>query len=477
MQTISQKFLLLFLSLFIGTAYLILNSNTSPSVLGYSDSSVFLTMGFSWTENIIPYRDIFDHKGPVLYILNALGFIICDEFYGVLLIETIFLSVSIIIFYLLCDTNKYSFFIAYLFIAFYFKIVFEYGNVTEEYAITLNLITIFIFTKQYSTRFYSYGLLGGLLFLLRPNLAAPALAVCLIDLIHSRNHKIVINIAKSATGLLVTLLPILLYFYWQNGLRDFIESFLLFNFKYTTLSEKSFLHIEINHIIKRAKFYVPLAVLFILIARKDLVRFTETIAIFLFSLLMSAISGRDYLHYFMVIIPSMAFTLSTVIKLYNTDALIINFFSRNNYLNEFKKRFPSGLRILRNTIYLLICILGFFYTYKIYSYLNTEKLQSIRDFFYQNGITQTSSILNLANHSATKIFYILKIPPREKDFFPETATITGKYTESMKQDTLLCPQGEYDIIVIPQNKKFYCPQYSRFDTPLNNLKIYKKNVQ
>ena len=477
MQNINKNFLLLFISLFIAISYLILHSSTNPLIMGRADSSVFLTVGFSWAENLIPYRDIFDHKGPVLYLLNALGFLICNEFYGVLLIEAIFLSINIILFFLLCDKNKYSFILSLIFIAFYFNKVFEDGNLTEEYAITFNLIAIFIFTKQYPIRFYSYGFLGGLLFLLRPNLAAPTLAVFFIDFLRSRHYKPVTNILKCAIGFTAVLLPTAVYFYLEKSLTDFINCFLIFNVKYAGISKQNFLYVEMLHIIKNAYIYIPLTIIYVLIAKKNFSLFIENLAIFIFSLLMTAISGRSYLHYFMLTIPSILLTIATYIKLYNTDTLVIEAVNKyKEQLYALKQNIFSSPKIL----VLLCCLViasGVYYVFSIYTTLNTTKLENIRNFFYQNGITQESSILNLANHTATKIFYILKIPPREKDFFPETASITGKYTELLKQDTLLCPKEEYDLVIIPQDKKFQCPQYSRFDTPLSDLMIYKRNAQ
>ena len=37
------------------------------------DSSVFRTIALQMDEGIMPYRDTFDHKGPLLYLINYVG--------------------------------------------------------------------------------------------------------------------------------------------------------------------------------------------------------------------------------------------------------------------------------------------------------------------------------------------------------------------------------------------------------------------
>ena len=38
-----------------------------------TDSSIFLTVAMMMDRGYMPYRDTFDHKGPLLYLINYLG--------------------------------------------------------------------------------------------------------------------------------------------------------------------------------------------------------------------------------------------------------------------------------------------------------------------------------------------------------------------------------------------------------------------
>ena len=40
-------------------------------VVEYTDSSVFQYIGKGILDGMVPYRDAFDHKGPILYLLNG----------------------------------------------------------------------------------------------------------------------------------------------------------------------------------------------------------------------------------------------------------------------------------------------------------------------------------------------------------------------------------------------------------------------
>ena len=48
-----------------------------PTSVG--DSSVFQVVGKYWAEGIIPYKELFDHKGPLIFFIDAIGWMICPR--------------------------------------------------------------------------------------------------------------------------------------------------------------------------------------------------------------------------------------------------------------------------------------------------------------------------------------------------------------------------------------------------------------
>ena len=45
----------------------------------FTDSSVFQYIGREILQGNIPYRDTFDHKGPLIYLINSLGLLISTD--------------------------------------------------------------------------------------------------------------------------------------------------------------------------------------------------------------------------------------------------------------------------------------------------------------------------------------------------------------------------------------------------------------
>ena len=67
------------------------------------DANAFMTVGKSMLHGIVPYRDLFEHKGPVLYMLHAFASIFSStSFIGVWMLEIIFATAFLYI------CNKFS---------------------------------------------------------------------------------------------------------------------------------------------------------------------------------------------------------------------------------------------------------------------------------------------------------------------------------------------------------------------------------
>lgn len=74
----------------VSAAVLLLCSKSSPLFVlnDWMDANIFFTMGKSLFQGKVLYRDVFDHKGPVLYLLYGLGWLVDHTgFTGVFLLE------------------------------------------------------------------------------------------------------------------------------------------------------------------------------------------------------------------------------------------------------------------------------------------------------------------------------------------------------------------------------------------------------
>ncbi len=83
---------LLVLSMVLSALFLGICSKSSPlyPLNDWVDVQCFFTMGRSILDGLVPYRDLYEQKGPVLYFLYALAALISrDSFWGVFLLETV----------------------------------------------------------------------------------------------------------------------------------------------------------------------------------------------------------------------------------------------------------------------------------------------------------------------------------------------------------------------------------------------------
>ena len=90
-----------FLTLFCIAFLLLLSASTSPLYkdLCDGDSSIFIFFGKAITLGKDAYRDYFDHKGPILFYINALGYFLTKSKVGIFILQCISLSISSIFMY------------------------------------------------------------------------------------------------------------------------------------------------------------------------------------------------------------------------------------------------------------------------------------------------------------------------------------------------------------------------------------------
>ncbi len=86
-------------ALALSTAMLYFCSKSSPAypLNDWPDANVFLSAGKAMLEGKLIYRDLYDHKGPLLFVLHALcAWISFDGFFGVWLMEILFWAVFLV---------------------------------------------------------------------------------------------------------------------------------------------------------------------------------------------------------------------------------------------------------------------------------------------------------------------------------------------------------------------------------------------
>ena len=167
-----------------------------PHILSYSsvpgqDSGVFLYTAWRILEGAIPYRDVWDHKPPGIFYIDAAGLLIGrGSIAGVWLIELLSLSIAALAGFSLL---KRAFGILPSFfgsVAWLVSLVFvlEGGNLTEEFALPLQFVALFLFVRAQSRgptawQGLAIGATGAAAFLLRQNLVGVWLSIAIYLLV------------------------------------------------------------------------------------------------------------------------------------------------------------------------------------------------------------------------------------------------------------------------------------------------------
>lgn len=243
----NKSYIFLFIIIFT-LCLIILKSSPLYKGLPEIDSSVFQVMGKGLMENKVIYKDLFDHKGPIVYIINALALLISNKF-GLFVVEVILFYIGTIFVYKTARivlSEKMSIVICLLYIVISFR-YFDGGNYTEEYAITFMNIALYyiikiLYQKQDSKKIY--WIIIGATFtvnvLIKPTYISIWIAFGLVQLISSIKDKkvkeLIKNIRYILIGILVISIPIIIYLIINNDINNFIDAYIDINMKYSNSS-------------------------------------------------------------------------------------------------------------------------------------------------------------------------------------------------------------------------------------------------
>lgn len=209
------------------------------------DGGIFLYIGSLILKGKIPYLDVWENKGPLVFYINALGlFLTNGSRWGVWLLEFLFLFCAGWIGYALI--KRIMGVIPALIGTFIFITaagnVLQGGNFSEEYSLLFSFVAAFFYLKSLEkpdNKFYGLliGVSLGANILLRPNnisIQVAAAAGYFILSIVSRDWRLLFQrAALIMLGAVAVLAPVIFYFTLQNALVEMINVVLVFNTQYS----------------------------------------------------------------------------------------------------------------------------------------------------------------------------------------------------------------------------------------------------
>lgn len=238
---------------------LLLSPSTSPLYGNYyggyydegddfsGDSAQFQTVGKAWLDGKVPFRDIFDHKGPVIFLVNALGYAMGGRT-GITILQIISLTITLFIAFKLFSLFDSSFcygVIGCALLLILLSLSYGDGNNVQEYALPFIFGAVYYIMKYFKknpkqhnhliSMFYGFSI--GFCLLDLAICAIPIICgafVIVIDLVKKKEYaNIWKNVRFAFYGFLAAILPFAVYFLANGAFYDFIFATFIFNIEYT----------------------------------------------------------------------------------------------------------------------------------------------------------------------------------------------------------------------------------------------------
>ncbi len=238
--------LALYIFFVILTAAVMFRSSPAIWTMPPRDASVFFYIGEGILQGEIPYRDIWDHKAPLVYYISALGLILGQgSQWGVFALQTLLIAVAGFGSFRLMQRQLSLPDALVGTLVFYLMLArIDKGYVPELYAITAQVGIFYILhllvTHNNRTHFaaVALGVCTAALFLLKPNLvgAGAAAALCILLYARSANLRVPVIALLSILGFIIPIALVALYFALHNALNDLTEAAFVFNSAYSTVN-------------------------------------------------------------------------------------------------------------------------------------------------------------------------------------------------------------------------------------------------
>lgn len=234
----------------------VFSTSTSPVVEKFfkDDSAIFQVVGRAWARGKLPYVDIFDHKGPLLFAINAVGYKMGIGSSGILLLQWLF---CVLTFGFIYKTARLHFkvgisigitLLSYLVLA----VTYSQGNLSEEYSLLFIVVPLYLSMRYFKKinlekekniehppiYAFWYGLSFMAIVLMR---MTNAIVICCIVfvvlcvLLCKKSWKnLAYNVMAFMIGAVICFLPFAVYFWIKGALGEMCYATFLYNFLYAS---------------------------------------------------------------------------------------------------------------------------------------------------------------------------------------------------------------------------------------------------
>jgi hypothetical protein len=235
--------------LFLLAAALLLSTFYIPAynpLLG--DKEIYRYVGQLIGKGGLPYRDVFDHKPPLIFVLYWASLLIGN--WGLWLIDTIITLLATGLFFRVARKYRLPFpwLLPLLFNLMLRDHLICYGmGMTREYTALLMLLFFCVLMSRQKQRFFFLGFLCGLTFFMQQDQVLQLIPFFFYAFRSRDKQPLFRRIFSTGIGFLSVALPVIVYFAVNHALGWFWRDAFAFNFGWYTTAMKESLGDHLRH--------------------------------------------------------------------------------------------------------------------------------------------------------------------------------------------------------------------------------------
>jgi len=474
--------------LLLASIFLFIFSGNSPlSEFNYhGDYQWYMTMGNSLLAGKIPYRDLFEQKGPIVYFVAAFCCLFPDPDTMMFFVEifslSFFLFFAYKIFYKKLNTLLSIIAVSLLIITtFSLKQEPLTGNSIEEFA--LPICTYFLYCwleflqekKEWTkSRCLIIGLCVGVLFWSKYTILyfilTPMIIWLVISFCQKRPKNLIINLLFLMLGYLIITLPVLLFYLLNNAIDDLFNVYFIINI--TQYPNTSAVQLSIFQFLKTPGiiflFFIFWGVIRFLICnwknKNGWLFFTSFVVNFLLVML----TCKGMTQYFIIFLPY------TILGILDILEIIFNYLTISNY-----RKYGIAIIAIFSSFLLIYCpsylISNYQFSHKPF-YPPLAIANAINEYETQNNTKATLLYYRIGDfgiHNAAQI-----IP---NNYFWANNYFSGKQLPELYREPEKYIQQQTSDFVVTSLNIFYGDSYlsdfyQPYDCELPNSEQDKNNI-
>lgn len=493
-KKIEKKYKMVVFCFILALVSLLICSESSPlyPLNDWFDANIYFTVGKGMVNGFVPYLDLFDHKGPIIYLIYGIGSLISSSsFIGVFILEvisfTIFLYYIYKIIVVFCK-EKFSYIILPVFTCLIVtSTAFVQGSSVEEFAFPLLSCGLYYLIEYYKKQelsrivYFVQGLFAGIILVLKFNLLGfwfGFMFFILIDLCLQEKFKdAIFNSLIFLSGMILPFAFFSIYFLINGAFDEFIYTYFglnLFGYANEDISLIQMLKTGlVNFIDSLLNNSLILFILFIgvfvfilnsSLKRRYKIMLSLTIIIMILGIFGG---GRVYNYYLLFLLPLIIFSLIGIAKYYKK---VID--------RGFNSKFKIILLVVFYISILLLTLYGANFRqnvfkpksemiqYKLANIINKEEDKSILNFGLDLGVYfATDTIPNV------KYYFLTNFDP---NVFSDNLNSQKEYIMKGKTNFIVTiSNNAFDDEINKKYKLIYQDQVVIEDFPYD-VKLYKR---